>query len=1204
MSHVTVNDISFLLLKIVKNRKLIANNLDSFDEFLGVKGLKKIICDIFMVTDTINYDGVADKHTYKGEQLSKITYVLNFVNVRFDSPIYIDQVTNETYTMTPAIARKNNLTYNSRIVIDCKLNITYHYMKGNISEQVIDINDLYIGNYPIMVKSDLCCLKKSIFNELYFTHKEDPNEEGGYFIINGNEWVVEILESILFNDLRIYNNAYSNEVTRGEFISKPGDGFEISKEIIIRLLVDNLLTVQLVGNHDINEEYQIPFYLLFKLYGVMSDKEIYEYILYDIDDNSHVEALKNIITLSYITPDKTTKFSGLKYIYNQDVLTETFGNIIFKHNKYIDDMGKSVLNLLDKSLLIHIGDDPSIITRKKKLLYLGVLIKKLIYVHLGIVAQTDRDSYSTKRLHAAGTSYSKTFKTTFRVSVVTPIKMAIKNALTNNIEIGNINFVNLLTRNSKITKLAENVEKAIKTGNKEIIYDGVTYIKNRLSSQMLYRKNSLNILATLRSVHTQNSSGSNQTNRAIEMRMVHPTYLGYICPIATADTGEKVGLSKQLAISAIISTSMESEVIKNFIKDKIITLDSIIEKGNLNILKDNTFVYINGDLQGCVIETKEFLKYLKTSRLKNDIHKYTTIHFKNQLDEIHIWVDYGRILRPLIKVYNNIEEINNHVKNVSKDNIPKFKQYIKLTKEHIEKLKNNTMNIKELEEQNIIEYISAEEQENCYLAGDVDRLYEHTNDITNQYTHVDFGGMSTLGITALTSPFLNHTMPQRGSYQTNQAKQSCGWFSIIPEERFDKRKFYQSQNDYPIVSTITSNLIYPNGRNLIVAMCCWQYNQEDSLIFNRSSIEAADIFSGYSYSYVYVKINDQSNEFIRPITNENIIKTNANYNYLDERGIIKIGSVIGNNTVLVCKIVLTNKKENKFLDRSEIYNTIEDNDAYIDDIDVVYYNTHGQIDSVKIRLKTFRRIIQGDKISTRSGNKNIVSKILDTSDMPYTVSGIIPDIIVNPQGIPTRMNGGQLLESLFSKLAINRGDYIDGTAFTKFNVDDMLKELEEQYGIKHGGFEKMICGETGHVINAMIFITPLYIQHIMKFAIEELYYIDHNGGPVDDVTHQPREGKSNNGGLRMGEMEKDALSAQGATNTITEKFLVSSDYTTLYYCKTCGFRAIYNEEYDLKICKLCDSNSNIVKVNSTYVTNVFTEYLNMLGIDIRMNFKK
>ena len=695
---------------------------------------------------------------------------------------------------------------------------------------------------------------------------------------------------------------------------------------------------------------------------------------------------------------------------------------------------------------------------------------------------------------------------------------------------------------------------------------------------------------TLRTINTTSSTSSKTTKRSLEMRSVHPTYLGYVCPISTSD-GEKVGLSKQLAITAEITISSSSKVIKSRVEKKIILLEKIIKDDNLKLLKDNTLVYINGDLQGCVEEAHIFLKDIREMRIKGTIDKYCSIHFNIKTDEIFIWVDYGRIIRPLIKVYNNLVNL------MDKDF--KFKQYIKLTKEHINKLNNDEIKFDDLLNDGIIEYISAEEQENCYLAYNIDEFYNNENNILKHYTHVDIEE-AILCLGALTSPFLNHTAPIRVNYQIQQAKQTAGWYILNPFDRYEKKRTFQTYCEIPLIKTITTNLLYPNGINLMVAICSYSgYNQEDSTIINKLSIDNG-FMSCYQYSSVTVKINDHNIEIIRLATEQdNIHKKNAIYDYLDERGIIKKGSLISSNTVLVSKLAISDKSEKstkKFTDKSEIY--VGNENIYIDDIDVSYYNpTAKQIEMIKIRYRSYRKIIEGDKFSTRSGNKCILSHIASPSDLPYTFNGEIPDMIINPHSIPGRMSIGQLFESTIAKLAIIKGTIIDGTAFSKFNIDDILKQLDD-FGIDGQLDHRMICGKTGRIMKAKIFYTPLYIQHVTKFALEEIYVIEK--GPIDEITHQPREGRQNNGGLKLGEMEKDIIASHGSTNVLQEKFINSSDFVNLYFCKKCGSRAIYNEECNLKKCNICEFDCEIIKVNSTHATKVLQEYLYMCGVDMRV----
>ncbi len=317
----------------------------------------------------------------------------------------------------------------------------------------------------------------------------------------------------------------------------------------------------------------------------------------------------------------------------------------------------------------------------------------------------------------------------------------------------------------------------------------------------------------------------------------------------------------------------------------------------------------------------------------------------------------------------------------------------------------------------------------------------------------------------------------------------------------------------PLVKTVANDLIYPTGQNLLVAMMCHTgFNQEDSTIINKATIDNG-YFHGYQYTMEKTFIIDFNTEFIKLIKDtDNIQKSHADYSLLDERGIIRVGSIIQKNTVLISKIVLINRKEEKYIDKSIFYK--HDEPMEVDDVDVTYYNPQASIiESVKIRLKAYRTLLKGDKLSTRSGNKNILSKIMDPSEMPFTKDGIIPDMIVNPHSIPTRIVIGQLLEAVLGKLYINKCEVVDGTSFTNIDLNKVKEELES-YGINGFGMEKMYCGRTGAQINCLIFFCPTYIQRLQKFAIDEVYAVAK--GPVDDITFQPREGRGSGGGLRLG----------------------------------------------------------------------------------------
>ena len=1188
------NDMSVLFKTYLTSQSLINHNLESFN-VLSESGLSHIITSIFKIEDTIYLEG--KNHCYKKNILTKITYEVKFENVVFKSPKYINPLTNETELLTPFMARKKDKTYSSEISLDIAVMINY-YGKNDFTLSVpYSIKNVPIGNYPIMVKSKLCNIVNSTREELINVYREDPNDPGGYFIINGVEWTIDTSENILFNLPRVFNNQYNNELTRLEFISKPGDGFENSREIILILFNNNLITVRFVGSNDQYDELDIPFYLIFRMYGIMNDEVIFKYLLYNFeDDTTSNDLIQEYIYKSMDLDDKKHKFYNLINNYNQNELILDFAKLMFKNIKVLGDKSnekqiiQNILTFIDNSLLPHLGTDSSDKTRKKKLLFLGVLIRKLILTKENYLKETDRDSFNSKRLHTAGISYSKSFKTIFRNTVVFSIKKQFREYLTGTVDKSEINIHNIFNKVSGYEKLEKAIQKSITTGNKEIYYDKSSKpVKNNLSSQILTRKNHVNTLSTLRVIHASNTSQSNAAPRAMIMRSVQPSYIGYIDILSSVATGDKVGLTKQLAITAQITIASSSMVLHEKIKDLLSLMEEVIDKEDFGVLLTHAKVYINGNLVGFVEEAHTFLYKVRMMRLKKEIDKTTTIYYDILQDEIYIWVDFGRVIRPLIRVYNNLEEVN--------DKNYKFSQFIKLNKKHIQRLKSNEITLIDLENDGIIEYISAEEQENCYISYNINEFNNNVNNIEKQYTHVDIEE-SIFGLTALTSPFMNHTNGTRGTYQTNQASQSCGWFALHPEYKYEKKKFFQLYCEMPLVKTVANDIIYPAGQNLLVAMMCYTgFNQEDSTIINKATIDNG-YFHGYQYTMEKAFITDFNTEFIKLIKDtDNIQKTHADYSKLDERGIIRKGAIVERNTVLISKVVLIDRKEGKYVDKSIYYKHNEPME--VDDVDVTYYNPQANvIESVKIRLKAYRRLMKGDKLSTRSGNKNIVSKIMDPSEMPFTKDGVIPDMIVNPHSIPTRIVIGQLLEAILGKLYVNKGEVIDGTSFTNIDLNKVREELES-YGINGFGMEKMYCGKTGLPINCLIFFCPTYIQRLQKFAIDEVYVV--SKGPVDDITFQPREGRGQAGGLRIGEMEKDVLSSHGSVMTIKERFLHGSDACPLYYCRNCGQKAIVNMKENLQLCDICNDNADICSVESARTVLILQEYFSMLGINMRMH---
>lgn len=1220
MEKLTTDEVYDVFKSRLDTNQLVAHNIESFNSFIE-HGLKDIIVGVFKgVRGIIKFD-TERPHTYKGHPCKYMEYHVEFKNVQFSSPEYTNIKSGGMIEpMTPYIARQLNETYASNITIDIVINKTFYIGEGDNNVdlkqyqsfvEVETIPNFSIGSYPIMVKSSCCLLNNASPEQLAKVYREDPNDVGGYFILKGIEWSIDSTQSIAFNMPHVFNNNYQNEATRLEFISKPGDSFENSKQIIMFLYNNNpLISLRLVSNHDFidTQQFDIPVQILFRLFGISCDREMFNLVCRGDKD------LESRLRDALLYQNDKHLFSEMFREYDPYKLALKLGH---KTLKMVNDDGESIpltddqiveliMRSVNNALFPHIVDSNVEMLKRKKIFYLALMTRRILDVNRGAVRETQRNSFSVKRIHTAGQSIARAFKNNFRNAIIAKIRFIIKRFYQDLEKLDNISTRDTLIANLKTEPLKEAIETSIKSGEKE----SVTMKTDRslktvvIKSQQIARKNSLMTIATCRNIATTgvmtgSKSESNRQSKSVQASMTHRT-----CVTASADTGSNVGQNQQLAILAKISLSQNTEPVKQRVLQLIdrSAEDVIIEGPHIRA----TNVFINGDFVGEIVPDKEtnskistynFLKKLRDLRAKGIINKFVSISQDILTDEIRIFTDPGRLMAPYLKVYQHYHSSG------------KFTQYVKLNKSHVEKLRNAKSKYErqsimhDLENNGIIEWISAEECENCVVCPSIDHLNLNMHNEAKEYTHCAWE-QSVLGITALTSPFLNHTSSTRATYQTNQAKQTNGLYCLNPHHRFDKKRAHQnSVIEMPLVKTVVNDLLYPNGQNLIVAMMLYGgYNQEDSTILNKLSVESG-MLSCYMYNYESIEIASLTDDRIGPITGSGIAvqRASANYSYLDERGIIKVGSVVGYGTVLVSKytIISTGNNQTSAIDASLIYRG--DEMIEIDGVDV-RYKIESVISFVRVRYKSYRPLIKGDKLSTRSGNKNIVSQIMDPADMPRIKStGVIPDMIVNPHSVPTRMVIGQLIECVAARLGLEKGKFIDGTAFIGVDVKKINQELEEM-GLSGIGLEEMVCGKTGKTIKTLIFCGPLYIQRLQKFPGDEAY-IATSAGAIDDVTRQPREGRSQNGGLKIGEMEKDCIAAHGSSLCMQEKFLSNIDKAILYVCKTCGSPfCIVNEKQNIYRCDVCDldERENIVATESTVVNKIIYEYLMMLNIMPRL----
>ncbi len=1215
-----------LIVGTVKEEGLVGHNIRAFNS-LVTEGIPHIVANLFRVdrTDRNPRDQTAEDRERESFHLD-----ISFSDVSIGRPECVTRQLGRVKPLTPNEARLTGRTYAAPLTMSIKATITAERKDGTQEVREAEVNSIDVANIPIMVGSNRCHTW-GLTREAKKGMCENPDGPGGYFIAKGGEWAVDLLENIIFNTLHVHRRVRPAERTRGEFISQPGGAFENSSQVVIRQMTSGALTIE-INSRQLNK-LQVPFYILFRLLGVTSDRKILGHIVPNPDSGSPVDNdMVEIINAAFLHKPKAGQqsktrvdFESLRTELDRErimaFIREEITDFVAENSRYRDNdnavqyLNERLMSRIDTYLLPHMGTRPE--DRIRKIRFLGMLIHNTLLVDLGIHEPTDRDSLASKRIHGPGVSLAKAIKTQFNSNVVVPMTKAIRRELRNKPfeTITNADIVDAIRKPVGNSDLSRALEQALTSGEKAVTHNRKTF-QNRVSSFALELKNGVNQVSSLRTVSAHSSTQtSKMTERADKRRRVHTTFPGYICIYRSADTGEMVGVKKALAITATVCSAGDPHLLRQALltDPELVHLESIPARE----LAGKAKVFINGEWLGCCTNPAAFVARYRSLRRENRIvAPRVEISRSETTNDVNFRLDVGRLIRPLLIVDNNLAEYDEGCRRAAaarsageadwKKHRVDFVQNTRLTAEHVRQIMAGEIGIEQLRVAGLVEWITPGESTNCLLAASIGVLREHRSDVTTRFTHVDVE-QAICGLTALITPFASHTQSARVTYETNQGRQACGWFSLAWPFRVDKNRMFQWYIEQPLVRTITDAYISPNGCGVRVAyMVNGGYNQEDSATFKSTFVDAGG-FAGSFYRHISadLEVGEQFGSPDPKLTKN--LKPNASYEKLVD-GFVRPGTIVRKNDVIIsrfAKIQAGGRRGARaaearddgyqFIDRSVVYR--------LDEPAVVThtYRPHGPNDKqfgiVKLRYLRMMRI--GDKCSTRAGNKSINANIEYAADMPYDENGVTPDIIVGPHSIPTRMTIGQMLESQLGKACEAKGGCANGTAFSKASADEMSRELLS-LGFRYSGTTRMYSGKTGEVYNAAIYCMPTFYQRLQKFVLDDKYAAPASG-PTDALTGQPLEGKSSMGGLRFGEMEGWVSASHGSAFGITEKMFVDSDGTLVQYCRNqgCGLPAVYNDFRQIYSCRACKENADIVEVDSCQASRVLQQEMRTSNIEVR-----
>jgi DNA-directed RNA polymerase beta subunit len=506
------------------------------------------------------------------------------------------------------------------------------------------------------------------------------------------------------------------------------------------------------------------------------------------------------------------------------------------------------------------------------------------------------------------------------------------------------------------------------------------------------------------------------------------------------------------------------------------------------------------------------------------------------------------------------------------------------------------MFISDFFKEGIMEWMSPDEM--FYQVGtpQIEDIAANQNNTYVRYEYVMLA-CNLFGVPALTTPYGNCNNPGRDIFNTNQTKQTNGIYCTQFPYRMDKKAYLQIFNQLPLVKTLINNFIIPNGMNTTVAIMCYNNNQEDSLIFNNSATLRG--FNTALYFGVITKKHEGREEIGRPSV-DMIQGSPYNFSKLDSSGIIKRYSAVKKGDVLLGIIKKSNDGISYNVNDSIVYN--EKEPGIIEDIlpNIEVFDKKKYYRVTKIKYSIVRDVTEGDKYSSRHGQKGCISETRDENDLPFTSNGTTPSIIVSSHAIPSRMTIGQLIEGVQSLLCAMEGTIRDGSFFSVVDQEELTKHLERVMDNKYGN-QVMYDPLTGSFLDNDVFITPNYYQRLQKYAAAECNAVD--TPKISPITRQPVKGFGKGGSTRISELAKDTLVAQGSVYTLQQKFTDDSDGFEIFVCKTCGNMGVYNYVSNSTTCRTCEANKllgQLVKVRTSWSTKLWMQELQTIGVGINI----
>ncbi|CAH0557616.1 unnamed protein product [Brassicogethes aeneus] len=1069
-------------------------------------------------------------------EIKKIVEANNKVTCDAD-PLFYIKYTN-VYVGTPDVDEGFNIS-KPTTPHECRLrDMTYsapisvdiEYTRGT---DRVSKTGLLIGRMPIMLRSSNCVLSNKSEFQLAKMN-ECPLDPGGYFVVKGQEKVILIQEQLSKNRMIVEEGKFGIQcqVTSSTHEKKS------------RTLVFSKGNKYYMGHNIFTDP--IPVSIIFKAMDVIADREICELIGIP-DIHKLTPTLEECHNLKIYTQEGALRYLGAKLVAKRYVTA------VSKVKTPLDE----ARDLLATTVLAHVPVEK--FNYRQKAIYLGLMVKRVIEASTDNKFLDDRDYYGNKRLELAGSLLSLMFEDVFK-RFNWELKATAEKTIPK-IRATQFDVVKYM-RSDLITSC---LVFAISTGNWTI----KRFRMERLGvTQVLSRLSYISALGMMTRVNSQ----FEKTRKVSGPRSLQPSQWGMLCPSDTPE-GEACGLVKNLALMTHITTEVDEYPLIRLANNA--GLQDINMVASISIHSPQSFlVFLNGNILGVIKNYKKMIRVFRLMRRKGYISSYVSIYPSFLHKCIYISSDGGRLCRPYIIVEKGIPLVN---------------------QQHILELEKGIRSFEDFIHDGLIEFLDVNEENDSFIA-----CYE--KDINELTTHLEIATFTLLGVCAGLVPYPHHNQSPRNTYQCAMGKQAMGTIGYNQKNRMDTLLYNLVYPQAPMCKTKSIELTnfdkLPAGQNATIAVMSYSgYDIEDALILNKASIDR-----GFGRCLVYKNskcimkryANQTYDRIQGPMVDPATGQAMWKHTCLDNDGIAAPGELVQNRQTLVNKsmpsVSAVPGSTNTSVEYKDVPISYRNNEpSYIEK--VLISTNEEDTTLIKILLRQTRRPEIGDKFSSRHGQKGVVGLVVEQEDMPFNEQGICPDIIMNPHGYPSRMTVGKLIELLSGKAGTFEGKFHYGTAFGGSKVSDVSAELVK-HGYNYQGKDIFYSGITGEPLEAYIYSGPVYYQKLKHMVQDKIHA--RGRGPRAVLTRQPTEGRSRDGGLRLGEMERDCLIGYGASMMLVERLMVSSDQCEVDVCNKCG-RLGY-----CGWCNSCKSSGHVSSITMPYACKLLLTELQAMNITARL----